>query len=57
MNPYDREFWALALSIERQHGRDGSRVIAEKIGHFALDEEPEAVAALEAGSGALREAS
>lgn len=32
----DQELWALALSIERRHGANGPRVIAEKIGAFAL---------------------
>lgn len=39
----DQELWALALSIERQHGADGPRVIAEKIGAFALAGESGAV--------------
>lgn len=39
----DQELWALALSIERQHGADGPRVIAEKIGAFALAGESGAI--------------
>lgn len=32
----DQELWTLAISIEGQHGVDGPRVIAEKIGIHAL---------------------
>jgi hypothetical protein len=32
----DQELLALALSIERRHGEDGPRIIAEKIGSFLL---------------------
>lgn len=39
----DHELLALALSIERKHGRDGPRVIAEKVGGFAEAGEFEAV--------------
>lgn len=39
----DQELWALALSIEREHGADGPRIIAEKIGAFALAGEAGAV--------------
>jgi hypothetical protein len=39
----EHELWALALSIERKHGADGPRVIAERIDTFALSGESEAV--------------
>jgi hypothetical protein len=39
----DQELWALALSIERRHGSDGPRVIAEKIGAYAAAGEDGAV--------------
>ncbi|MCB1467031.1 MAG: hypothetical protein KDK08_07790 [Rhizobiaceae bacterium] len=39
----DEELWGLALSIERQHGKDGPRVIAERIGAFVLAGEVGAV--------------
>jgi hypothetical protein len=39
----EHELLALALSTERKHGRDGPRVIAEKIGEFAQAGEFEAV--------------
>ena len=39
----DRELWALAIAVEREHGGDGPRVIAEKIGAFALSGEAGAV--------------
>lgn len=39
----EHELSALARSIERKHGRDGPRVIAEKIGGFAEAGEFEAV--------------
>lgn len=35
----DKELWALALWVEKHHGPDGSRFIAEKVGRFALDGE------------------
>lgn len=39
----DKELWALALSIEKRHGAEGPRVIAEKIGAFAASGEDGAV--------------
>lgn len=33
----DKELWALALWVEKHHGADGPRFIAEKVGRFALD--------------------
>ncbi|MGN6538029.1 MAG: DUF6961 family protein [Mesorhizobium sp.] len=35
MNP-DQERWAEALAVERQHGDDAPRLIAERIGELAL---------------------
>lgn len=32
----DKELWALALWVEKHHGADGPRFIAEKVGRFAL---------------------
>lgn len=31
----DQELWALALWVEREHGEDGDRFIAERVLHFA----------------------
>ena len=39
----EHELWALALSIQRKHGADGARVIAERIGSFAIAGESGAV--------------
>lgn len=33
----EQERWALALHVERKHGADGSRYIAERIGKFAME--------------------
>lgn len=35
----DKELWALALWVEKHHGADGRRFIAEKVGKFALEGE------------------
>lgn len=35
----DKELWALALWVEKHHGADGPRFIAEKVGKFALEGE------------------
>lgn len=35
----DKELWALALWVEKHHGADGPRLIAEKVGELALDGE------------------
>lgn len=32
----DKELWALALHVERKHGADGPRYIAEQVGKYAL---------------------
>jgi hypothetical protein len=32
----DNEIWALALWVEKHHGADGPRFIAEKVGALAL---------------------
>lgn len=32
----DKELWALALWVEKHHGPDGPRFIAEKLGELAL---------------------
>jgi hypothetical protein len=32
----DKELWALALHVERKHGVDGPRYIAEQLGKCAL---------------------
>ena len=39
----DQGLFAIALMIERQHGTDGPRVIAERIGAFVLAGETGAV--------------
>lgn len=38
-----QELWALALAIEQKHGSEGPRIIAEKIGAFAVAGETGAV--------------
>lgn len=30
----DQELWSLALWVEREHGEDGDRFIAERVLHF-----------------------
>jgi hypothetical protein len=32
----DRELWACALQVERQHGKDAPRFVAERIGALAV---------------------
>lgn len=32
----DKELWALALGVEKHHGADGPRFIAERVGELAL---------------------
>jgi len=34
--PDDRELWACALQVERQHGKDAPRFVAERIGALAV---------------------
>jgi len=34
--PDDRELWACALQVERQHGDDAPRFVAERIGALAV---------------------
>ena len=36
MLPDDRELWACALQVERQHGDDAPRFVAERIGALAV---------------------
>jgi len=36
MVPDDRELWACALQVERQHGDDAPRFVAERIGALAV---------------------
>lgn len=40
----DQELWAVALWVEKQHGEDGPRFIAEQIGRLALAGEAAGVA-------------
>lgn len=40
----DRERWAEALAIERQHGDQAHRIIAERIGALALKGDSEGIA-------------
>jgi len=35
MLPDDRELWACALQVERQHGKDAPRFVAQRIGALA----------------------
>lgn len=42
-NITERELWALALWVEKHHGADGPRFIAEKVGELALAGEPSGV--------------
>ena len=35
----ERELWALALWVEKHHGANGPRFIAEKVGKLALEGE------------------
>jgi len=43
MNASDQERWAEALAVERQHGEDAPRFIAERIGELALAGDMEGV--------------
>jgi len=36
MVPDDRELWACAIQVERQHGDDAPRFVAERIGALAV---------------------
>ena len=40
----EQELWGVALWVEKQHGADGPRFIAEQVGRLALANEPEGVA-------------
>lgn len=40
---HERELWAIALYVEKHHGADGPRFIAEKIGKLALDGDTEGI--------------
>ena len=44
MLPDDRELWACALQIERQHGKDGPRFVAERIGALAVSGDEQGIA-------------
>ena len=44
MLPDDRELWACALQVERQHGKDAPRFVAERIGGLAVAGDQEGVA-------------
>ena len=39
----DKEQWAIALYVEKHHGADGPRSIAEKIGKLALEGDAEGI--------------
>lgn len=34
---YEQELWAMALWVEKNHGPEGPRFIAEQVGRFALE--------------------
>ena len=40
----EQEVWALALSVERKHGENAARYIAERVAAFEQSGPPEAVA-------------
>jgi len=42
--PDDRELWACALQVERQHGEDAPRFVAERIGASAVAGDEEGIA-------------
>jgi len=42
--PDDRELWACALQVERQHGKDAPRFVAERIGALATAGDEEGMA-------------
>ena len=44
MLPDDRELWACALQVERQHGKDAPRFVAERIGALAVAKDEEGIA-------------
>ena len=48
MSLADRELWACALQVERQHGADASAVIAERITALARAADADGVAAWQA---------
>ena len=41
--PDDRELWACALQVERQHGDDAPRFVAERIGALVVGGDEEGV--------------
>ena len=44
MVPDDRELWACALQVERQHGNDAPRFVAERIGALAVAGDEQGIA-------------
>ena len=40
----DRELWACALQVERQHGDDAPRFVAERIGALSVTGDEEGIA-------------
>jgi hypothetical protein len=40
----DQELWGVALWVEKQHGTEGPRFIAEQAGRMALADDTEGVA-------------
>jgi len=40
----DRELWACAVQVERQHGKSAPRFVAERIGDLALAGDEQGVA-------------
>jgi len=42
--PDDRELWACALQVERQHGKDAPRFVAERIGALAVSGDNQGIA-------------
>lgn len=33
----EQELWAMALWVDREHGEDGERFIAERVSHFEAE--------------------
>jgi len=44
MLPDDRELWACALQVERQHGDNATRFVAERIGALAISGDEQGIA-------------
>jgi len=44
MVPDDRELWACALQVERQHGKNAPRFVAARIGALAVAGDEQGIA-------------